>query len=284
MTEGGTYVCQWTWERGVSELRLVHDPSVRATGSNFDEVADELAGQIGDGEALLEFPSGRPGKDGPGVLSSWRSLGYHESVKATNRAATHFMDGLCQHCGFGIGRRTEQELTLNAAPRGDVVGVDGTLPWALLLSERFLDALTDDEKKEIRVQPTECPGSRRFFELVGDPVGHAVGMHGAEYQEAFHQSWACRLCHRRMITLEHSDYDSRAVFLRASDLPVRPPSAFVFNEGHRLGIAISGARWGDLSRLSGMRGASTSTLHVVTDTVSDPEPGLPDPDDFDWVL
>lgn len=288
MSEGGTYLANWAFAGGRYRLWLRGEVTLEAVGSDFDDVADELADQVlewcGDGEAVLEFPFGRPGSEGPGVLARLRNLGYNESVRALNRSRAQFEGGICSHCGFGIGQRTEVPLRVEGLPNADLVGVDRTLPWATLVSEDFLSALNDDERGRIRTLPVESQTSSRFFEVVGEPIARVVGVSGADYAEAFHQSWRCRECGRRMMGIQHPDYPSSSAFLSAEDLDVPTPSLFVFDEGHRLGIAMSPERWGELAGSAGTKRVSTSDLFMVADSQAEPEPALPDPESFDWVL
>jgi hypothetical protein len=288
MSEGGTYLCSWSLEGDLFRLWLDERPELDVTGSDFDALADELALRIlewnGDGEAVVEFPRGRPGGGGAGVLRKLRSLAYNEGFSAVNRTSSQYEGGICPHCQFGIGTRTSVPLEVTDLPKGDIAGVDRILPPGLLLSERFLALLSPEELAGVVTQPIAGTHRRRFFELIGTPVARSVGIVGAEYPEIFHQSWRCRDCARSMFVVDHPEFSASSEFLRAGAMPTPLPSVFVFDTGRRLLIGASPDRWKDLSSRKGTTGISTDNLYLIDDSVAVTAPELPMPDEFEWML
>ena len=288
MSEGGTYLCSWSVEEDQFRLWLDEHPDLEVTGSDFDALTDELALRIvdwnGDGEAVVEFPDGRPGRRGTGTVSELRSLAYNEGVSALNRAPSQYEGGICPHCEFGIGSRTSVPLEVNGVPKGDIAGVDRTFPPSLLLSERFLALLSPEELSGVVTQPIAGAHSRRFFELIGAPVARSVGIVGAEYPEIFHQSWQCGECMRFTFVVVHPEFSPTSHFLSAGAVPAPLPPLFVFDTGSRLLIGASPDRWKDLSSRKGTSGVSTDNLYLVEEDRAVTIPELPRPEEFEWIL
>ena len=158
MSEGGTYLCSWSLEGDQFRLWLNERPELEVIGSDFGTLANELALRIlewnGDGEAVVEFPEGRPGGGGAGTARKLRSLAYNEGVSALNRNPSQYEGGICSHCQFGIGTRTAVPLEVSGLPKGDIAGVDRIFPPSLLLSERFLALLSPEELAGVHTQPS----------------------------------------------------------------------------------------------------------------------------------
>ena len=288
MPEGGVYLSAWSFEGGVFRLWLEEDPSLETLAEDFDSAADALSERIGewngDGEAVLEFADGRPGDGGPGVLWRLRALGYNESVRAVARDASQFEDGICEHCAFGLGARTSVSLEVSSWPKGHVAGVDRTLPGALIVSEEFLDLLDGAELARVRTQPVRGPRGRSFVELVGDPVDRTVGVRGAEYPEAFLQSWRCSRCETHNFVVDHPEFGGSTMFLATVSLTLPPPSLFVFDTSSRLALAVTIARWEELAAQRAAKGFTSDDLLVIDTAIAEPSPTLSEPSEFDWIL
>lgn len=288
MPEGGTYLTTWERVKDGFRLWLDQDESVEVVSSDFDEAVDELASRVleltGDGEAVLEFLTPRPPAGSKAVVERLRFLGYNESVAASSRLPEHYTGGLCPHCEFGVGQRTEVPLEVDRLPSADIAGVDRTLPPALIVSNRLLELLTTDSSAGIATQPIGSPTLLAGYrELIGVPIASAVGISGAAYPEAFHQSWSCSYCGRRVLTVDHPDFPVSSSFIAEDSLPDQIPEVFVFDEGSRLLIALSEDRWRSVAA-AGLKGVTTGPLFVIPDTAAELEPDLPTPEEFDWVL
>lgn len=287
MSEGATYSSDWERTSDGFRLWLQQDPSVEVVGSDFDEAADELASRLGelfgDGETVLEFLTPRPPAGTGAVVQRLRYVGYNESVRASGRLAEHYLGGLCAHCEFGIGRRTDMRLGVDRLPKADIAGVDRTLPPALVVSDALLECLATNGSTDLDTQPIESlVGSAGYHELVGSALSRTVGVRGAQYPTAFHQSWLCSRCGRYVLTVDHSDFPRSSNFLAASSLPDPIPEVFVFDDGSRLLIGVTEARWRSMTGV-GLTGVVSGDLFVIHDSAAE-RPELPTPEEFDWFM
>lgn len=289
MAEGGTYVCRWEKKRRQYVLWLEEQDDLKSEDPDFGAAADELASLIGlwngDGEAVLEFDPPRPVAGEASLSARLVSVGYNASARVLNRSPALFEGGLCGHCQFGIGARTDVPLEIGDVPKGDVLGLERLLPHGLLLSEPFLGLLNEEERARLVLQPVVSSSKQPLMELKGESVTATVGVQAAEYPSAFLQSWSCRECSRTVFITDSERFAGTEVFLARSALPDQIPSVFAFDDGFRMCLAMTQIRWRELlGRKPGTHGVSTISIGVIPDALVELRPEVPQPDEFDWVL
>lgn len=286
MSEGGTYFVECKRKGRRYDVCLSGQPDIKASGATLEEALDNLYVNVmewnGDGEAVFEVMPGA--WEGRGQGSSCFGLGWNESVRVKTPLQDIFREGVCARCRRGLGGRSSEPLELELKPRFDVFRIerqwpDDVYPARLVLSEKFLEVLTDPEREMLELRPVISPPSfrKRFFEICAEPAVSMVGVKAAKYAMSLNQSWRCSACGSTNFSFDegHHRCVSRASFGEVL------PEMFMFSElGFAASIPVfSSTRWKALlasAKDMRIKGIASTRVEIIAESMADARPELPD--------
>ncbi|HJT35394.1 MAG TPA: hypothetical protein VJ783_25435 [Pirellulales bacterium] len=295
--DDGVYICTWSRSNDGFSLWVKSRPRIRASGPTYAEAEERLIEAIqqagGAMHAVLEFdpPLPRSTLDEKYGSPELHLIGgddrfetdaprwsWTDTTKETEDYL-RWLDGFydkpfCRKCKQSPGRRNGKPLTIAYSPgQGDGAfgspGRHGT-PNQQIVSEEFLDLLTEDEKHRLEFQPVIRKGRRKFFELVGPEGPPHVAVAGMKIS-----GWRCTQCDYR--TWSYS-VEGMAIthFVAQSDLPDRIHGVFTVGIFPEIELAVTGPRWKEMLGRKGTRGFVSQLLGVAPDHEVVRRPTLPE--------
>lgn len=148
------------------ELTLRDDPKVKATGATADEAEDELCDLIcdkyGDGEPVFDYFDAKASVPKE-TLWVFRA---NEGVTTLNLPEL-FTDGVCKHCGAGLGaRRSDAIRVLKEKLKGDVASTDSGPLLNRIFSKKMMLSLVKLGLKNVNFAPAIDARGAQCYELV----------------------------------------------------------------------------------------------------------------------
>lgn len=284
--KGDVYYCTWRkaengefigWEK--------RDPSLKAQGATPRELQRELVEVVvehyDDQEAALHFDPLLSETNEWDHLFADRffQIGWNAAFSYREPAASAFLGGRCPECGIGLGERNAEPLRVDAinAQTDGAFSSAGSSPHPqsspaglILVSDRFVEALTDEERATFDARPVELtknPGLR-FFEVVPKAFIPEVAIKDVPVN-----GWRCERCGR----LEYSHGGTLPISVEVvcrSDLPSpRPPFLFV-GAPRSFRMYATKARWDGLCGKPFARKLDGSPLASVDESLCERNPRL----------
>ncbi|HEX5399744.1 MAG TPA: hypothetical protein VFY06_11935 [Verrucomicrobiae bacterium] len=287
--EGAIYECSWKKSGRIFSLWVLSRPEVCVEAKDFengyDDLADEICGAFGDGEAILEFepapPVARTSKRY--ICPDIVLLGYYRSADGPWGRAGVFSKGYCPHCAMGMGERTDLPAIIEKAEPHDVLGLrTGNYGTTLrLFSADFLKLLTKQECASLSLLETDNRSNVRktFYELRGKPQAGYVSFRGAKYNKL--SCWHCPYCGYRNLHPKHPllGFDVSR-FIATADLPNPPRSCFIIGEGVNLDLVMTRERWMQIRGKPGTKGVDPIKIGIIPDSELVRNPKLKDVGDL----
>lgn len=280
--EGRVYLC--SWERTDTGFRVWvrNRPELSAEGETFEDATDELASVItdvtGDGENVHEFvpppPSESDAEDGvreilaDAEFQSWTTIANSEEL---------YPEALCPTCRRVRGQRTDAQAVVGKidsgldAIRGCLFRVSIGIPELRLVSEAFLDLLSDEERGRMEWRPVERQGraKKKFFELIGSR--NAVRRAALRPGLAEVDLWRCSTCGWEKEPFYGGPLKA-FYYLSQDDLPSPTPSCFVVGRAPEHDLCFTRERWEQLVGRKGTGGIRTFEAYVIDSSRVDPDP------------
>lgn len=253
-------------------------PKLEASSTDFGDACEELSSQIclkfGDGEAVLDFDPAPPTieGDGVGVSRDFVALSCNAGAHEVRGDRRLYDGGFCPDCENGVGKRTDVPRLLKEVPDGDVGILWGSC--ATLVSDDFLNILSDEERSLLRLIPTERvkPGKKKFYELVGDAIATRVGILGSKLVVGDLECERCGFFSDPWP--EHANLPTEAqVAIARADLPSKLPSFFVVGQnGGNVEICMAKERWLEMRGKKGAKKALGAPLVLLSECFVDRQP------------
>lgn len=286
--EHNVYICSWSQSASGYKLWVSSCPRLCGEAPTYQEAEERLIKAIQDAggamHAVMEFDRPLPKTvleakytkpeiyliggddrfetDSPAVMSPGSEAYEEEQLKYTN---DYFQFPVCKKCKYAMSPRSEIPLTINYTPPR----FDGAFGYAgrwgsttiQLLSEDFIELLTEREKDHLQLRPVvRKRRGRRFYELLGPAGPPFIAVAGLECK-----GWRCTECGHRVwgYWIKDLSIDS---FVAASDLPSPLPSLFTVGTVPEISLAVTAGRWKELVGKKGTRGFTSRLLGVVPGT------------------
>lgn len=209
--KGNTYYC--TWKRGADAAYVgweIRRPKLLAKGETPRALMDALGDVVGehynDNEAALHFdPPLSEARNPAWFAEGLVEIAWNAGFRFRPTATTAYADGRCKRCSGGLGLRTTIPLEVDSlddrtdgasSPQGNGPPPTSDMPGALMIvSEPFLAALSENERKTFEARPVKWKRTRRhqFFELMPFQFVPLGAVKGLEVE-----GWRCDACDRRV--------------------------------------------------------------------------------------
>lgn len=171
MTEGNTYLCDWSRIKGVYRVWLDDRPSVFEEDVSFFECeilfCERILSDYGDGEPLLYYKNGQPIDSFP---SKYARPYFHElftnyQSRIINRYGDLYTKDKCQACNSPRGNRAEEQLIFKSFPKDqDIIcayNVD-----SLIVSKRIMDLFSLGDLFKVKEVLSKDATRRKFYEIL----------------------------------------------------------------------------------------------------------------------
>jgi hypothetical protein len=283
VSEGKVYRCKWKQQpNGDYHVWLVGRPSISTVQSSVADAAEvlvsEICGQLGDGEAMLDFDPPLPADERLArfFADDLVNISTNGSFHLFNPLDQIFSGGRCAACGGALGERTEVPFELNMGNDADVALLyEPEFAHLLVASESFLSRLSKADLDQFETRPTVWPRHRKkFFELRPRSFVPNCGIRGEASG-----GWECWKCDRRVLSYANLfDFGPNPVC--RSDLPERRDTVFFVGTPANHEIYVSRKRWDKLRGGTGMRSLTATKLPVVAASQCDRKLKLRNIDDI----
>lgn len=290
--EEKVYLCGWSNNREGWTLWTKEAPNVRVTGATYAEAEERLISAVQDhGGAMvvvMEFIPPLPADvrearyctpelylvcgddrfetDEPRV----QAFATKKEIEARLDWLDQFFSvPVCRQCKRATGPRSDRPITLTYAPsKGD--GAFGSLGGTSIqiVSEEFVELLTDEERGRIQLRATERKGRRRFYEITGPSGPTHVAVAGLAIT-----GWRCKGCRQSRFGY-WGDGLKITNFVAAADLPSPLPCIFTVGSAPEIALCVTGVRWAQMLGKKGTRGFVSRRLGIVPPNEVIREPSL----------
>lgn len=279
MAEGGVYLCGWKATGQGYLVWLEKRPALRCEAGTIEEattlLADRICGELGDGEAVLEFDPPVPQKASTERFyrDDFVTVCPNSHFELRNAPAALFTGGVCRECGHAVGPRTETPISAVIES-----GVDAAffyrlqLASFLLVSAEFLALLTKAERQQFEARPVQLPPKRRkrFFEIIPQFSVPPCGVAGLTAS-----GWKCSTCGYRSLNHEEFGWSAVSGAVCRKDFPSPRPQSFFVGSPNEVWLCMPRRRWLGLRGKPGTRGLMTYPVPVVEPADCIREPRLP---------
>ena len=267
MPANRVYVCRWVELPDGGYRGTVAAPRVEVEADTFGalvrEATEAVAGAAGDPEPAFDFepPPPNAGKaawfaDGLVALAPQSHFQSDETIGLTT-------GGACPRCHWPLGERTDRPVAVRSAWPGEVIfswhsAAEGVR--LLLVSERFLGLLSDEDRSTFTLRPaTVPPGKRkRYVEVVPKRFVPEVAVAGLEQT-----GWRCDQCGRACVG-HGRDLGWSVPAVGRDSIPPTPTFFIGTSTSYRL--CLTGPRWEALKgpmRKSGMTSDPIAAVRPV---------------------
>jgi len=231
-----------------------------------DDLADEICGCIGDGEAVIEVANE------PATANTYVRLLANESVVCPKRPEGLFHGGYCSWCGAGIGSRTTEPLQLSRTPRANLACADVSLREILLISRRLVGVL-QLEGHSCQLRPTVVRGkeSGELLEIIATGERTCVAQKGSLSDVSFQ----CPRCSFRQVFVKHRIKTGFYSAIARSDVPASACAFAAGDDRSSPTICVPRDRWREVARLPEKKGVSTAEIVMVAADAVATRPQLP---------
>lgn len=263
--EGNVYKTRWEVDGEKYKVYLVDIPNMYATNECIDLAADELCEKIclkyGDGEAILEYENTLP------VDDRTEKYSHTEVYSVSGNAGIDKIINLdscinirrCKSCQrqrkvrFG-----EESIVLKYQPKADIAYGFGVK----IYSSEFLKNLDQSLLSQYEVREVVSPSRSRkkYFELIGEPLSHFVGVPGF----AGLLNSKCEIC--GICCFTYLQYGELFCFLARDKLPEEIPEFFLIATEHGdHELVMLGSVLAKIKGNKGTRSVVSRRLWVVPD-------------------
>jgi len=283
--KGDTYYCTWKREAdGTCVGWEIQRPKLQAKAATPEDLMSALGEVVGehynDHEAALHFDpplsdAGNPAWFADNLVEiEWNSI-----FKFRPSAMNAYASGRCKRCGGGLGERTELPLEVDSIDeRTDGAFSPGSnepppsygMPGQLkIVSETFLESLSDNERQTFTARPVRFTKARRvqFFELIPlafVPLGAVKGLEVV--------GWRCDVCGQR--TYSNPSLGSCVEVVCRQSLPKDSPDFFFAGNDKDVHLFCSRRRWKEMAGKKWARKLTGERLAVVDQSQFDGDPLL----------
>jgi hypothetical protein len=235
-----------------------------------------------DQEAALHFdPSLREAGDPAWYADGLMEIAWNAGFTFRPSALSAYRNGRCGRCGGGMGARTDEPLVVDQiSENADGASSPGSnepppsygMPGSLMIvSEGFLERLTDEERETFVARPIQRSDSRSgktFFELVPHSMTGLGAIKGSEVN-----GWRCDQCGIRVYSAGSAvDFGTKVVCRQA--LPIPRPNFFFAGSETDVNLFCTIDRWRSLAGQRGARRLTGARLAVVSSEEFDNDPLL----------
>jgi hypothetical protein len=160
MSENNVWPCTWEQSKAGITIRVQRGKtSLRVTKPSLDKaimaMQDEICGAFGDGEAVLDpetpFPPYTPSAFA--TYGTHVELGYNAIFFLLNYKQRLWEQGWCDWCDTPLGKRTDMPLHICIEEAGDIIFSRTPSKGSVVVSKRFLGALSPQERSVVEVRP-----------------------------------------------------------------------------------------------------------------------------------
>jgi len=195
-----------------------------------------------------------------------------EAREAKQRWFEQFFSGpSCRKCKIPSGQRNERLLQIRHPSSAYDAGFAYLGCASIsLFSSRFLELLTNAERKSLYFLPIESSGrlQKRFFELTGPKGPPIVAADGIKAT-----GWKCPECGRSLFSYFSENLSCRS-FVARTDLPSPMPEIFTIGPIWDLNLCVTSKRWHKMIGKKGTRGILSTPLGVLPDNLVVRKPDL----------
>jgi hypothetical protein len=233
----------------------------------------------GDGDNIHEYvpPPPRQEKQTAGVRRPVAVIGLESTTRALNPMEL-YTEGLCPTCFSVRGERTEVPVKVDAIDSYTEGTGARTVRWPMgktefrLVSERFLDALTDTERKRLSVREAERTGRgrKKFFEILGSKLNPPRA--ALKRPVGSHDLWRCATCGWENEPAYDHPRKAPDRYVSLDDLPSRMPSLFLLGRAPDHDLCFTRERWEELVGSKATAGMKSYDGFVIDAAQVDPNP------------
>lgn len=283
--KGDTYYCTWKREAdGTCIGWEIRRPKLQAKAATPEDLMGELGDVVGehynDYETALHFdPPLSDAGDAAWFADDLVEIAWNASFTFRPSAVTAFANGRCKRCGGGLGERTTTPLEVDSvddttdgarSPQSNEPPPTSEMPAALMIvSETFLEALSDSERTTFETRPVKWKRARRhqFFELMPLELVPLGAVKGSEVT-----GWRCDLCGRR--TYGNFSLGTCVEVACRQRLPKDSPQFFFAGNEKDVHLFCSRSRWKKMAGKKWARKLTGERLAVVDRSQFDADPPL----------